>query len=163
MKNLSGGKWWILAVALVALLAWWLRPGRPHTAQTRAVGEQTRDSPPAAPLTTPGALTPPAAALAPAPPPVGAEADPYGMPPPSPDQIRPVPEAPVVTPQDHQRTRQAARELVESGIARLTDEGRRAEQAGDAETALRNKLRVARLRKRLEVLQQEAAPAPLPK
>lgn len=162
MKSLSVGRWWILAVALVALLAWWLRPGRLPTAQTPPVQEETRDSPPAAPPTAPRSLTPPAATPAPAPPEASAEADPYGMPPPSPDQIRPVPEAPVITPQDHQRTRQAARELVESGIARLTDEGRRAELAGDAETARRNQLRVARLRKRLEMLQQEAAPAPLP-
>ncbi|HRI54010.1 MAG TPA: hypothetical protein PLW65_27915 [Pseudomonadota bacterium] len=162
MKSLSVGRWWILAVGLFALLAFWLRPRRPDTAPTPLVREETRDRPPADPPTAPRPLTPPDVAPAPAPAAASAEADPYGMPPPSPDQIRPVPEAPVITPQDHQRTRQAARELVESGIARLTDEGRRAEQAGDVETARRNQLRVARLRKRLEVLQQEAAPAPLP-
>ena len=163
MKYLSVGRWWVLAVVLVALLAWWLRPGRLHTAPTPLVREEARDGPPAAPMTAPRAPTPPTANPAPAPPAASAEADPYGMPPPSPDQIRPVPEAPVVTPQDHQRTRQAARAAAASGIARLTDEGRRAGETGQARAALRNKLRVARLRKRLEVLQQEAAPAPLPK
>lgn len=159
MKNLSVGRWWVLAVALVAWLAWWLRPGRLPAEQT-PVGEASRDRPPAAPPAAPRTPTPPAAARAPAPAAAGGEADPYGMPPPSPDQIRPAPEAPVVTPQEHQQTRQAARELVESGIARLAAEGRRAELAGDTETAHRNELRVARLRRRLEALQQEAAPAP---
>lgn len=163
MKSLSVGRWWILAVGLFALLAFWLRPRRPDTAPTPLVREEARDRPPAESPTAPRPPAPPDVAPAPAPAAASAEADPYGMPPPSPDQIRPVPEAPVITPQDHQRTRQAARELVESGIARLTEEGRRAEQAGDVETARRDQLRVARLRKRLEVLQQEAAPAPLPK
>lgn len=163
MKSLSVGRWWILAVGLIALLVFWLRPRRPDTAQTPPVQEESRDRSPADPPIAPRSPTPPDVAPAPAPAAAGAEADPYGMPPPSPDQIRPVPEAPVITPQDHQRTRQAARELVESGIARLTDEGHRAEQAGDVETARRNQLRVARLRKRLEALQQEAAPAPQPK
>lgn len=80
------------------------------------------------------------------------------MPPPSPDQIREPPAPPPVTPEERQKTQQAARELVENGIARLTSEGRQAAQSGDTETAHHNELRVARLRKRLAAL--SVAPTP---
>jgi hypothetical protein len=134
-----------------------------------------RHEPAVAPLgasTPSGASAPPADAAAPLPAaprpdPRGAadaaEVDPYGMPPPSPDQIKPRPEQRASTPQEQRETRQAAIRLVETSITRLLDEGRRAEQAGDGETARRNQIRVERLRKRLEQLQREAAsPAPPP-
>jgi hypothetical protein len=66
----------------------------------------------------------------------------------------------VITTQDHLQTQQAARELVVQGITRLENEGRKAERTGDTETAQRNQLRVARLRKRLAALEQPAASIP---
>jgi hypothetical protein len=64
------------------------------------------------------------------------------------------------TPEEQRETQKAAQELVETGIARLENERRQAEQTGDTETARRNQLRIERLRKRLEVLKQQAGQAP---
>lgn len=96
-----------------------------------------------------------------APPPAPAsEVDPYGMPPPSPDQIKPRPEPRPSTPEEQRQTQQAATKLIQDSILRLEFEGGRAERAGDPETARRNRIRVERLRKRLALLKQEAATAP---
>lgn len=148
------------ALALVALLlALWPRH-EPAVAPTGAA------PPSEAPAVAADAVA--AGAAAPTPGPSAAastaadagEVDPYGMPPPSPDQIRPRPEQRAPTAEEQRETRQAAIRLVETSITRLADEGRRAEQAGDAETSRRNQLRVERLRKRLAQLQQEAAAPP---
>ncbi len=142
---------WIV-VALGALGIFWLRQRRLPDAPP----------PPAASVKAPLAAPLPTTARAPSPesasglPPDAP--DPYGMPPPSPDQIREPPAPHPVTPEEHHQTQQAARELVENGIARLTSEGRKAAQSGDTETAHRNELRVARLRKRLAAL--SVAPTP---
>jgi hypothetical protein len=115
---------------------------------------------PAAP--TPAAPTPaaPVSESAKEPPAVASEVDPYGMPPPSPDQIRPRPEQRAPTPEEQRQTQQAAVRLIENSILRLEFERGRAERSGDSETARRNVIRVDRLRKRLALLKQEAAPVP---
>ena len=137
---------WIV-VALGALGVFWLRQHRLQDALP---------PPPAASAAAPRTAPLPTAARAPSPESSSSlphdEADPYGMPPPSPDQIREPPAPQPVSPEEHQKTQQAARELVENGIARLTGEGLKAAQSGDTETAHRNELRVARLRKRLAAL-----------
>ena len=159
MNHSSATKWWAaaVAVALIALLVVWLRPNRPHQTETPLAPEIQAE--PAAPPPRPSPV--PAAAKAP-PTQASAEPDPYGMPPPSPDQIKPRPEQRGSTPEEQRETQKAAQELVESGIAHLENERRQAEQTGDTETARRNQLRIERLRKRLEVLKQQAAHPPEP-
>ena len=142
---------WIL-VALGALGVFWLRQRRLPDAPPPPPA--AAEAPPAAPLPTPASAPRPESASGLP----NNQADPYGMPPPSPDQIHEPPAPHPVTPEEHRQTHQAARELVENGIARLTSEGRKAAQSGDTETAHRNELRVARLRKRLAAL--SVAPAP---
>lgn len=161
MRRFSVAMGGIAALALIAWLVAWPRLGSHSGGQAGEPAPAARESrqEPARSLTgAPGPMAPPdqAAAVRAA----GTAPDPYGMPPPSPDQIRPPPAPPVVTEADHQATRQAARELVEHGIARLEREGQAAAQAGDAELAQRNAVRVARLRKRLATLKQEPAEAP---
>jgi hypothetical protein len=159
MSHSSPAKWWALAVAvaLVALLVVWLRPSRLPKAETPPApeikAEQAAPPPPAEPRTS----SPSSAQTSPA---TSAEADPLDMPPPSPDQIRPRPEQRGATPEEQRETQKAAQELVETGITHLENERRQAEQAGDTETARRNQLRIERLRKRLEVLKQQAGQAP---
>ena len=161
MRQFALGRWWIvigvMAVGVVAVVA--LRPRQLPSAQTLPARANVNanakyDSIPSAVAPSVSAPALPDSAPAAA----SAEVDPYGMPPPSPEQIRPVPAPPVVTAQEHQATRQAARELVERGIVRLLREGQQAAQRGDAETAQRNQLRVVRLRQRLAALTLEAAP-----
>lgn len=157
MHRFSLATWGMVALAIVVLSVVWQRRGGqlgagakvtvPVPAAMESLHEPARSSSP-----------PPASAAAASA--ASAETDPYGMPPPSPDQIRPLPEPPVVTQQAHLATRQAARELVEHGIARLEKESQAAAQAGDAESARRNELRIARLRQRLATLKQEAAQTP---
>lgn len=153
-SSAATAKWWAVAVAvaLIALLAVWLRPNRPHQAETpptpESKTEQAVPLPSRPPPTTSPIQTPPTQA--------SAEPDPYGMPPPSPDQIKPRPEQREATPEEQRETQKAAQELVESGIAHLENERRQAEQTGDTETARRNQLRIERLRKRLEAFKQQA-------
>lgn len=147
----------LLAVAVVAAVGIALNrrsvpvapPGPPPAPEQELVV-------PAAPTQT----APAPAALKETPPPTASEADPYGMPPPSPDQIRPRPEQRQPTPEEQKQTQQAAAKLIENSILRLEFERGRAERAGDSETARRNQIRVDRLRKRLALLKQEAAPSP---
>lgn len=163
MNRFAVARWGLVILALIALTVagqrWLARLRAGTRALDRAAMVSPREpanAPPPAPA--PPALSPPASpAPASGAAPASAEVDPYGMPPPSPDQIRPVPAPPVITPADHRATQAAARELVEHSIARLEKEGQAAAQAGDPETAQRNALRVARLRKRLATLNQEAA------
>ncbi|MFO0579446.1 MAG: hypothetical protein U1A78_36060 [Polyangia bacterium] len=142
---------------MALLLILWPRH-EPAVAPTGAVPPS--ETPAAADAGLPGAAPRPEPSAAPSTAPDAGEADPYGMPPPSEDQIRPRPEQRAPTADEQRQTRQAAIRLVETSITRLADEGRRAEQAGDSETARRNQLRVERLRKRLTQLQQEAAAPP---
>ncbi len=156
MRNFLGGRWWLLLAALVAVLGLWRRAERPRPGPAVAPGgraERPVEPAPAAPPPAPQAA-------APATPAASSEVDPYGMPPPSPEQIRAVPEPRAITEQEHRQTQQAARELVEQGIARLAAQAQEAARSGDRETAQRNQLRVARLRRRLAELQQQTVPAP---
>lgn len=165
MHRFSVATWGMVALALVALSVGWQRWGghlgagargkAPAPAALESQREPTQSLPAAPARSAPPPPVNAAAAVS-----ARAETDPYGMPPPSPDQIRPLPERPVATPEDHLATRRAARELVEHGIARLEKEGQAAAQAGDAESARRNELRIARLRQRLATLRQEAAQSP---
>lgn len=143
----------ILAVAVVSFVAGALIRRSAPVAQ-RPVPPALEQEPvvPAAPTRTATAKAPP--------PPAASEVDPYGMPPPSPDQIRPRPEQRAPTPEEQKQTQQAATRLIESSILRLDLERGRAERAGDPETARRNQIRVERLRRRLALLKQEAAPSP---
>jgi hypothetical protein len=155
----------ILAVAVASFVAGALIrrsvPVAPRSTPPASEQEPVVAAPPT-PAPTPAATAP---APAPAPakepsPPAGSEADPYGMPPPSQDQIRPRPEQRAPTPEEQKQTQQAATRLIENSILRLEFERGRAERAGDSETARRNQIRVERLRKRLALLKQEAAPSP---
>lgn len=148
----SAGRWALIAGGgvLALLLVWaWPRRPQPPAAEPVLLPAPTESS-----SVRPAAAPRPDAPVAEAQP----EVDPYGMPPPSPDQIKPRPEQRAPTPAEQLQTQQAAVALVESSITRLESEGRRAEQAGDTETARRNQIRVERLRKRLGILKQEAAP-----
>lgn len=151
----------ILAVAVASFVAGaLLRRSLPVAPRSTPPASEQEPVVPAPPTPAPtSAATATAPAKEPAPP-AGSEADPYGMPPPSPDQIRPRPEQRAPTPDEQKQTQQAATRLIENSILRLEFERGRAERAGDSETARRNQIRVERLRKRLALLKQEAAPIP---
>lgn len=161
MNHSSAAKWWAVAVAvaLIALLVVWLRPNRPHQAEGPPAPEIKAEQAPPPPVAPRPSPTP---SPAQAPPATASEPDPEGLPPPSPDQVKPRPEQRGSTPAEQRETQKAAQELVESGITHLENERRQAEQTGDTETARRDQLRIERLRKRLEVLKQEAARPPAP-
>lgn len=143
------------------LLALWPRHEPAIAPMRSSTPAESSAAPPSVAPAAPAARGPHAS-----PPADGPELDEYGMPPPSPDQIRPRPEQRPPTPAEQELSRQAAIRLVESSITRLEGEGRSAAQAGDAETALRNRIRVERLRQRLARLKQDPAstadPAPAP-
>lgn len=153
------GKWLGIAGVLLAAVALvWLRHGSVSPAPS-PVAASGRVGPSAAPSIVTSAPPPPspktpAAAVMNA----GADADSEVMPPPSLDQVVEAPARHIPTAEEHQATRRAARDLVESGIARLEDERRQAAQRGDVESAQRNQIRITRLRKRLAELAAEPQP-----
>lgn len=151
-----------VALALVALLLILWPRHEPAVAPTGAAPPSVTAAAAADAVTSGAAAPRPRSSATPSTAADAGEVDPYGMPPPSPDQIRPRPEQRAPTAEEQRETRQAAIRLIETSITRLADEGRRAAQAGDSETARRNQLRVERLRKRLTQLQQEAAAPPAP-